>query len=56
VVDDINKELASVLIPPDGVSPVAMQAKEGATPASAQAGTPPAKPPAATPAPQQQRR
>ncbi len=56
VVDDINKVLASVLIPPDGVSPVAMQAKEGATPASAQAGTPPAKPPAATPAPQQQRR
>ena len=32
VVDDINKVLASVVIPPDGVSPVAMQANEGATP------------------------
>ena len=33
VVDDLNKVLAAVVIPPDGVSPVAMQQKEGATPA-----------------------
>ena len=32
VVDDLNKVLAAVVIPPDGVSPVAMQQKEGATP------------------------
>ena len=61
VVDDINKVLASVLIPPDGVSPVAMQAKEGATPASAQTGAQPAAapakpPPTGSPAAQQQRR
>jgi hypothetical protein len=48
VVDDLNKVLGSVVIPPDGVSPVALQQKEGATPASAQA---PAKPPAKPPAP-----
>ena len=50
VAENLNKVLAAVVIPPDGVSPVAMQAKEGATPASAQAAarsrpTPPAKPP-----------
>ena len=61
VVDDLNKVLAAVVIPPDGVSPVAMQQKEGATPASAPAGSPPAPAPAAAappkpPAPQQQRR
>ena len=38
VAENLNKVLAAVVIPPDGVSPVAMQAKEGATPASAQAG------------------
>jgi Skp family chaperone for outer membrane proteins len=63
VVDDLNKVLTNVVIPPEGVSPVAMQAKEGgATPASAQGGTqpgtspakPPAKPPANPPAAQQQ--
>lgn len=60
VVEDVNKVLVSVVIPPDGVSPAAMQQKEGATPATAQTGaqpaTPPAKPPAAPPAAQQQRR
>jgi Skp family chaperone for outer membrane proteins len=61
VVDDLNKVLAAVVIPPDGVSPVAMQQKEGATPASAPAGSPPAPAPAAAappkpPVPQQQRR
>jgi Skp family chaperone for outer membrane proteins len=63
VVDDLNKVLAAVVIPPDGVSPVAMQPKEGATPASAQAATPsppapapPAAAPPKPPAPQQQRR
>jgi Skp family chaperone for outer membrane proteins len=45
VVEDLNKVLAGVVIPPDGVSPVAMQQKEGAAAASAQAGaTPPAQP------------
>jgi Skp family chaperone for outer membrane proteins len=48
VVDDLNKVLASVVIPPDGVSPVAMQ-KEGAAPASAQAAGQPAAKPAAKP-------
>jgi Skp family chaperone for outer membrane proteins len=64
VVDDVNKILAGVVIPPDGISPVAMQAKEGATPASAQSASPPAaqpaappgKPPATPPAPQQPHR
>jgi Skp family chaperone for outer membrane proteins len=54
VVEDLNKVLASVVIPPEGVSPVAMQQKEGATPAAAQASSPappqqtgtPGKPPA----------
>src|SRR5262249_25215704 len=32
VVDALNKVLASVVIPPDGVSPVQMQAQQGATP------------------------
>ena len=36
VVEDLNKVLASVVIPPDGVSPMAMKQPEGATPASAQ--------------------
>ena len=59
VVEDLNKVLATVVIPPEGVSPVAMQPPAGATPASAPgAGAaatgapptkPPAKPPAATP-------
>jgi len=60
VVEDVNKVLVSVVIPPDGVSPAAMQPKEGVTPATAQTGaqpaTPPAKPPATPPAAQQQRR
>ena len=60
VVDDINKVLAGVVIPPDGVSPVAMQAKEGVTPASAQTGAQPAAqsaaPAAKPPAAPQQRR
>ena len=62
VVDDLNKVLASVVIPPDGVSPVAMQPAQGATPASAPGGAgtpppkPPSKPPAAPPAAAQQRR
>jgi Skp family chaperone for outer membrane proteins len=59
VVDDLNKVLVSVVIPPDGVSPMAMQQKEGATPASAQAAAPPAQPaspaPKPPPAPQQRR-
>ena len=60
VVEDLNKVMASVVIPPDGVSPVAMQQKQAATPAAAQAGTTsaPATPapgtPAKPPAPQQQ--
>jgi Skp family chaperone for outer membrane proteins len=58
VVDDLNKVLATVVIPPDGVSPVAMKPPPGATPAAATepAGAPPAapakapaKPPAAQP-------
>jgi Skp family chaperone for outer membrane proteins len=60
VVDDLNKVLSAVLIPPDGVSPVAMKPPPGATPASTEqpagaapapaqtqgAAKPPAKPPA----------
>jgi hypothetical protein len=46
----VNKGLAGVVIPPDGVSPVAMQAKEGATPASAQTAVPPAAPAGKAPA------
>jgi Skp family chaperone for outer membrane proteins len=65
VVDDLNKVLASVVIPPEGVSPVAMQPPAGATPASAaKPGAPataapaaaPAKPPAKPPATQPQHR
>jgi Skp family chaperone for outer membrane proteins len=64
VVEDLNKVLASVVIPPDGVSPMSMaqQTSTGAAPASAPAGTAPApakapnKPPAANqPAAQQHR-
>jgi hypothetical protein len=66
VVDDLNKVLAAVLIPPDGVSPVAMKPPPGATPASAEhpAGAAPAaaqtqsgatKPPAKPPATPQHR-
>jgi Skp family chaperone for outer membrane proteins len=63
VVDDMNKVLTSVVIPPDGVSPVAMQQPQSgstpgnATPAAAAqppaAAKPPAKP---APATQQQHR
>ena len=53
-IKNLNKVLASVVIPPDGVSPVAMQAKEGATPASAQTGSQPAHTPPKPPAAQQQ--
>jgi Skp family chaperone for outer membrane proteins len=65
VVDDLNKVLTAVVIPPDGVSPVAMKPPPGATaasgaepaaatPASAQPPAGPAKPPAKPPAAQQQ--
>jgi Skp family chaperone for outer membrane proteins len=56
VAENLNKVLSAVVIPPDGVSPVAMQAKEGAAPASAQTGTQPAHPPPKPPAAQQQRK
>jgi Skp family chaperone for outer membrane proteins len=56
VAENLNKVLSAVVIPPDGVSPVAMQAKEGATPASTQTGTQPAHAPAKPPPAQQQRR
>lgn len=60
VVETLNKILPSVVIPPDGVSPLAMKPPEGgatATPASAPAPTTPPKPPAKPPAaPQQQHR
>ncbi len=61
VVEDLNKVLGAVTIPPDGVSPVAMKPTEGATPVSNQQPStspakPPAKPPAAPPAAQQQHR
>jgi Skp family chaperone for outer membrane proteins len=58
VVEDLNKVLASVVIPPDGVAPDAMKPPPGATPsaaatpaapAPAAAAKPPAKPPAAPP-------
>jgi Skp family chaperone for outer membrane proteins len=62
VVDDLNKIMASVVIPPDGVSPVAMaQSQGGAAGAGAAAGStpapakPPAKPPAAASSSPQQR-
>jgi Skp family chaperone for outer membrane proteins len=61
VVEDLNKVLAAVTIPPDGVSPVAMKPAEGATPVSEQQPSaspakPPAKPPTPPPAAQQQHR
>ena len=61
VVEDLNKVLAAVTIPPDGVSPVAMKPAEGATPVSEQQPSaspakPPAKPPATPPAAPQQHR
>jgi Skp family chaperone for outer membrane proteins len=54
VVDDLNKVLASVVIPPNGVAPEAMKPPPGATPAAAAtpaapAPAAPAKPPAAAP-------
>jgi hypothetical protein len=65
VVEDVNKVLGAVVIPPEGVSPSAMKPPEGTGPASAQ-GTAqpttqptakaPAKPPATAPAAQQQHR
>jgi Skp family chaperone for outer membrane proteins len=58
VVEDLNKVLANVVIPPDGVSPVAMQQKEGATPSAQPGPTPPAQPASTPPKPtaQQQRK
>jgi Skp family chaperone for outer membrane proteins len=60
VVDDLNKVLGSVVIPPEGVSPVAMKPPAGASPASAQGAAQPAAPaakaPAKPPAAQPQRR
>ena len=56
VAENLNKVLSAVVIPPDGVSPVAMQAKEGATPASAQTGPQPAHPPPPKPPAAQQQR
>jgi Skp family chaperone for outer membrane proteins len=54
VVDDLNKVLGSVVIPPAGVSPVAMQPQPGgaapatgAQPSAAQPGTAPGAPPPA---------
>lgn len=61
VVEDLNKVLASVVIPPPGVSPVDMKPppaapasadKQAAAPAPAAAAKPPAKPPAAAAQPQ----
>jgi Skp family chaperone for outer membrane proteins len=59
VVEDLNKVLAKVVIPPEGVSPMAMKQPEGPTPASAEgaaqpAPSSPAKPPAKPPAASQQ--
>jgi Skp family chaperone for outer membrane proteins len=56
VVDDLNKVLGSVVIPPDGVSPVAMKQPAAAPAGAAQPAAPPAKAPAKPPAAQQQRR
>jgi Skp family chaperone for outer membrane proteins len=42
VVDDLNKVLTAVLIPPDGVSPVALQPQAGSAPTAA--GAPPVAP------------
>jgi Skp family chaperone for outer membrane proteins len=65
VVDDLNKIMASVVIPPDGVSPVAMAQSQGGAAGAASAGAaagstpapakPPAKPPAAASSSPQQR-
>ncbi|HET7879235.1 MAG TPA: OmpH family outer membrane protein, partial [Acetobacteraceae bacterium] len=52
VVENVNKVLASVVIPPDGVSPVALQKEGGGTPAAAQnTAAPAAHPPAPTKSP-----
>jgi Skp family chaperone for outer membrane proteins len=53
VVEDLNKILASVVIPPDGVSPMAMaqQSQGGVTPTAAGGASAPAKPAAAKPPP-----
>jgi hypothetical protein len=65
VVDDLNKVLAKVVIPPDGVSPVDMKPPPGevaagksaaAPPAAAAAPAAPAKPLAKSPATQPQHR
>ena len=53
VVEDLNKVFASVVIPPDGVSPVAQQAQQAGNPPPS---TPPAQPHGKTPPAQQQRR
>jgi len=46
VVENVNKVLASVVIPPDGVSPVALQKEGGAAPGGAQAASQASHPPA----------
>ncbi len=58
VVEDLNKVLANVVIPPDGVSPVSMQAQGGTTGGGNQQSQakPAAKPAAAQPPAQQQHR
>jgi Skp family chaperone for outer membrane proteins len=59
VVEDLNKVMASVLIPPDGVSPAEMKPPPAATASTAQPATQPAnapKPAAKPPATQQQHR
>jgi Skp family chaperone for outer membrane proteins len=60
VVDNMNKVLTSVVIPPAGVSPVAMQSQSGATPTAAQPQTAPSaapkQPPAKPSAPAAQQR
>jgi Skp family chaperone for outer membrane proteins len=50
VVDDLNKVLTKVIIPPDGVSPMSMKPSEEGAPAAAESKAAPAKPaaPAAT--------
>jgi len=49
VVEDMNKVLSKVVIPPDGVSPVSMKLPAEATPAAASQAKAPAKPAAAAP-------
>jgi Skp family chaperone for outer membrane proteins len=53
VVEDLNKILGSVVIPPDGVSPMAMaqQSQGGVTPTAAGGASTPAKPATAKPPP-----